>query len=267
KAEKKRPWVQTTYDYLDRPTQKTVAHGQYGTIDSFFSYSGFSLTVTDPDGVKKTEGSDYLGGIIRVIEHTSTGDFTTQYTYNAAGDLLKIKDSLGHITPIEVDTLGRKVKESDPDLGTWFYGYDQRNNLISQSDAKSQTITYTYDELNRITKKSNPDGTATVYTYDSADIVNGIGQPATQSNENVTTRYKAYDRMGRIKELSKTIIHQPHLFTKSIHYDVGGRITSITYPNEKTVFYEYHAGTLLLKSVSDRNGKEYARISQFNPGG
>ncbi|GIW44743.1 MAG: hypothetical protein KatS3mg077_2025 [Candidatus Binatia bacterium] len=54
----------------------------------------------------------------------------------------------------EYDSLGRKVLVSDPDSGTWRYGYDLAGNLVYQNDPKTnQSLRYTYDALNRMTAK------------------------------------------------------------------------------------------------------------------
>jgi YD repeat-containing protein len=83
------------------------------------TYSGFATTITDPDGGKKTEYQDYLGRIIEVDEFAGGQEwYRTTYDYDATGHLLIVTNPLGHSTSIYYDTLGRKIKTTDPQENT-----------------------------------------------------------------------------------------------------------------------------------------------------
>jgi len=74
--------------------------------------------------------NDYLGRLIKVIEQADVDDYITTYEYNAAGDLVQVRDHYGNTTVMDYDTLGRKINMTDPDMGYWQYWYDENDNLI-----------------------------------------------------------------------------------------------------------------------------------------
>ncbi|MDP2941847.1 MAG: RHS repeat-associated core domain-containing protein, partial [Candidatus Omnitrophota bacterium] len=93
------------------------------------------------------------GNITEVTEFTSDGVFKTQYEYDIQNNLTKTTDNQGNSTQIFYDSIGRKLKMVDPDMGTWSYEYDALGNLIKQTDAKGQVLEFTYDALNRLIRK------------------------------------------------------------------------------------------------------------------
>ncbi len=262
------PWQQTSFDPRGRPVSIESADGEYGSVVATFSYSGLSATVIDPDEGSKTETKDYLGRIIQVIEHGDGAAYTTSYTYNAAGDLLTVNDHYKNTTTVNYDTLGRKLSMNDPDMGYWEYTYDPNGNLLTQTDEKLQTVTFAYDELNRVTSKtySTSDPTVT-YIYDNLTIANGRGRLRSVSNTQVTTTYNAYDEMGNVTSVSKTITGDATLYTTQYEYDLSGKVTKTIYPDGYHVSNAFYAGTGLLHAVTGSDAVEYARLSDYEPTG
>ncbi|MGD8944304.1 MAG: FG-GAP-like repeat-containing protein, partial [Desulfobacterales bacterium] len=262
------PWQQTTFDLRNRPEAIESADGEYGSVVAFIDYNGLSTTVTDPDNGSKTERKDYLGRVIQVIEHADQADYTTDYTYNAAGDLLTVRDHSGNTTTINYDTLGRKINMNDPDMGYWEYTYDANGNLLSQLDEKLQKATFTYDELNRISAKiySTSDSTVT-YSYDNLTIPHGRGRLHAVTNAHSATIYNGYDEMGNATSVSKTIAGDVNVYTTRYEYDFSGKVTRTIYPDGYAVSNTYFPGSGLLQTVSGSDGVEYARLSGYAPTG
>ncbi|MCP4668998.1 MAG: hypothetical protein GY849_21895, partial [Deltaproteobacteria bacterium] len=263
------PWVLTTYDYRGRPVEVESPHGEYETIHTTFSYNRLSTTVIDPDQSQKTELKDYLGRIVQVAEHADGGSLQlTTYAYNAAGDLLTVTDHHGNVTTMTYDTLGRKTAMDDPDMGQWQYTHDKNGNLLTQTDARGQVITLTYDALNRKTSKSfsttDPD---VVYTYDNLSIPNGRGRLYSVANGVVTTTYNRYDKMGRIKGVTKTISGDGTPHETLYDYDLSGKPTRTTYPDAYAVYYTYYPGTGLLHTVTGSDAEVFAVYSLYEPTG
>jgi YD repeat-containing protein len=196
------PIKEMYYDKRGRPIEISSNDSVYQWNPTTFSYSGFSTTITDPDGCQKTEIKDYLGRLIHVIEYNNSVQYNTNYSYNAAGDLLSVTDHLGGTpTTMAYDNIGRKTAMTDPDMGAWSYQYDSNGNLISQTDSKGQMITFSYDELNRLlTKTYSISDPQVTYAYDSLSIPNGRGRLASVTNTNVTTVFNEYDAMGRARK-------------------------------------------------------------------
>ncbi|MGD8671065.1 MAG: FG-GAP-like repeat-containing protein, partial [Desulfobacterales bacterium] len=262
------PWQQTNFDLRGRPEIIQNGDGEYGFFALIFSYSGLSTTVEDDDEGSKTEIKDYLGRVIRVVEHADGANYTTDYTYNAAGDLLTVRDHYNNTTTIDYDTLGRKTSMNDPNMGYWEYTYDANGNLLTQTDEKLQTVTFAYDALNRVTSKTySTAGSTVTYQYDNLAISNGRGRLYRVSNAYSTTTYNAYDKMGNVTRESKTIAGNATTHTTRYEYDLAGRITRTIYPDGYAVRNDYHPGSGLLASVRDPQEKLLAYLSNYTPGG
>jgi RHS repeat-associated protein len=262
------PWQRTDFDDLGRPVQIERPDPEYSSVFSTLDYRGFDVTVTDPDGASKTEIKDYLGRVIAVIEHAAEGDQTTTYAYNAAGDLLTVTDHYGNQIRMDYDTLGRRIQLDDPDLGVWTYSYDANGNLITQSDYKSQDITFAYDELNRVTSKSysNADPAVT-YSYDNLSIDNGRGRLYSVTNTLVTDTINGYDPMGRQTSVGKTITGGETVYTTGYRYDLAGKLTRLTYPDNYQLDYTYYPGSGLAAYAAGFDLVTYAFFSDYTAGG
>jgi RHS repeat-associated protein len=259
------PYVQTIYDYLGRPITVQTFNDSGSTATTGYTYSGFSTTTTDPDGNIKIETKDYLGRVVKVQEDTGGG--TTNYTYNAAGDLLSVVDNNNNTTSMAYDTLGRKKTMTDPDMGYWQYtSYDGNGNLLTQIDAKIQTITFTYDKLNRVlTKTYSTSDPSVTYAYDSG--TNGKGLLYSVTNSNATTVNDSYDAMGRVKSVTKTITGDSSSRNTLYTYDLSGKVLTTTYPGGYIVTNSYYAGANLLYRVTGSDSVIYAAISNYQPAG
>jgi RHS repeat-associated protein len=262
------PWQQTTFDYRGRPLAIESADGEYGSAVTTFTYSGLTTTVTDPDGSQKAQIKDHPGRIVEIIEQADQSNLKTTYAYNAAGDLLQVKDHYGNTTTISYDTLSRKLSMNDPDMGFWEYTYDANGNLITQTDEKLQTVNFKYDALNRVTSKTySTSDPAVAYAYDNRTIPNGIGQRFSVSNTRVTTTYDAYDEMGNVTGLSKAIIGDPNVYATRYAYDLSGKVTETIYPDGYQVTHKFYPGTGLLEAVTGSDAVEYARSTNYEPTG
>ena len=262
------PWTQTNFDKRGRPDTVDNSDGEYGSVATTFSYSGLSTTVTDPDGGSKTERKDYLGRVVQVIEHADDENYDTNYVYNVAGDLLQVTDYYGKTTTINYDSLGRKLNMTDQDMGYWEYTYDENGNLQTQIDQKNQTVTFAYDVLNRIESKSYSTSDPTVnYSYDNLTTPNGRGRLSIVTNSQVTTTYNAYDEMGRVKSVSKTIEGDGNTYTTQYNYDLSGKLQQTIYPDGYQVNHTFYPGTGLLEAVIGSDLVEYARNTGYEPTG
>jgi len=279
------PWSQTFFDDHSRPEEVRTQDSTLGVISAYYAYDGLSTTITDPDGGKKTEKKNYLGKLIQVTEYNQENgswvQYLTNYTYNAAGDMLTVTNHYGNVTTINYDTLGRKTSMTDPDMGTWHYTYDAGGNLLTQTDAvigqdqqNHQSINFTYDALNRVLTKTytnslNPQkNPAVTYTYDNLSISNGRGRLYSVANANSTTTITAYDTMGRTLSSSKTITGSLLQAITQYTYDLAGKTLTMTYPDTYRVNYLYYAGSgLLWKVVGNSDSREYARLEDYEPSG
>lgn len=253
--------------------------------------AGFGTVITDPDGNRKTEIRDGLGRLIRVIEHGSDEDdfpydHTTNYTFNAAGDLIsvdRINPETGGImtNSITYNSLGQKTTMNDPDMGLWKYTYDLNGNLeetifyknVIGIDDDIEWETNTYDELNRILKTvrthdsssaqfttDNPD---TEYIYDVGD--KGLGKLYIQKQGSIQDAFHAYDSMGRVSNMTRTVSGMAA--NTRYTYDKGGNLKTMTYPDDYGVTYNYHPGTSQIINVTHGSEASLVTFSDYSPTG
>lgn len=160
----------------------------------------------------------------------------TNYTYDLLGNLTSVKDPMGHPTTMVYDAASRKRFMSDPDMGEWYYEYDNAGNLIYQTDARFQTLAFTYDELNRLTEKRLGIGGPMLASYGYDSIASGnfgkgyrtsmtaYDPPGTVSNSASWT----YDKFGRVIQENRQVNGGSYTF--AFGYTQGNVPVSITYP-------------------------------------
>ncbi len=160
----------------------------------------------------------------------------TRYTYDLLGNLTSVTDPMGHVTTMVYDAASRKRHMSDPDMGEWYYEYDNTGNLIYQTDAKFQTLAFSYDELNRLTEKRLGIGGPLLASYGYDSVANGnfgkgyrtsmtaYNPPGTVSNSASWT----YDKLGRVIQENRQVNGGSYTF--AFGYTQGNVPVSVTYP-------------------------------------
>ena len=126
-----------------------------------------------------------------------------------------------------------------PDRGTSTYWYDAAGNVTRSEDGRGQIVDYNRDILGRVTQKV-PQGHSAetvTYTWDTGGLSGSydVGRLGAITDASGTTQFK-YDHRGN------TLIQQQTVGTSSAAqlvyaYDLGDRITQITYPSGRTVYY------------------------------
>ncbi len=227
-----------TYDTLGRVTSTTNPDSTKETT----VYDHWTESVYDENNHRKDYVKDASGNIIAVNEYNNGDKYTTEYEYSTADDLLKITDSNGNDIAYTYDSLGRKTRLDDSDLGVWHYSYDSAGNIISQSDNKGNTITMQYDKLGRLITKTSSGG-AINYYYD----IDKKGTLTRVETPSVTIKYTYDNKLRTIKE--ERII-DGITFTTAFTYDSADRLVSKKLPDRTTVAYTYNTQGEI-DSVSD----------------
>jgi RHS repeat-associated protein len=268
-----RPKVSFLYDAMGRAIRVINPDRSYSTT----GYPTWATVSIDENGHRKYAYHDAYGRIIIVYEYKGADGrspqypyqkyslySTTEYKYDTLGNLVKVIDDknnstgTSHLTQIWYDSLGRKVKMSDPDMGVWTYEYDAVGNLKRQIDAKNQVLTFEYDALNRLkSKKGSLKGqsspwesrpiTLATYSYDSGSY--GIGRLAKITDLSGSTEF-FYDKLGReIKSVK--IVNNSGAYTVERTYDPLDRLISLQYPDGEIVTYTYNPqGITQVKGLS-----------------
>jgi RHS repeat-associated protein len=236
------PPVQYTYDLAGRLLTTTDPDGSVSAV----SYDDWSVTVTDANGHSTRRTSDAYGRLATVEEFVNGQTLTTTYAYDVLDQLMQVTDAAGNVTRITYDSLGRKIRMDDPDMGVWTYTYDDVDNLKTQTDARGAVIAFAYDALNRLTQKSYTVPPASsiqlpasvVYSYDDAAKPFSKGRLTGITDGSGSSSFE-YDNLGRLTKESKTIDGVTYTVQRS--YDLLGRVTSLTYPDNEVANYTYNA--------------------------
>ncbi len=230
-------WTTQSYDALGR--LRSITNPDSSTRTNAYSVNQVSLT----DEAQHTwvQSYDSLGRLSSVVEDAGSAPKTTNYTYDALGDLLTVsQQGMSGDTPrsrsFTYDSLSRLLTTNNPESGNVCYGtwnnwtvgsypcsngYDANGNLLLKTDARGQVVNYSYDALNRMTQKwsfgSYTPWSMKTWTYDVAPsgwggvtVTNATGRLAFVSDLNTSSdpnkpqqvKFYSYDTMGRLKVLS-----------------------------------------------------------------
>src|SRR5204863_1779217 len=117
-----------------------------------YSYSGHTVTITDPAGHQNKQDTDALGRLSSVYEPDVTNGnaltIMTSYTYDVINDLLQGTQGSETRTS-SFDSLGRATSVTMPEAGQVQYQYNSFDQIVQRIDARGVITAYTYDTLNR----------------------------------------------------------------------------------------------------------------------
>ncbi|MFH1722947.1 MAG: RHS repeat-associated core domain-containing protein [Candidatus Altiarchaeota archaeon] len=231
--------IQYSYDSLDRVVRVTNPDGTYKS----FTYLHWVTNATDENGHVKEYVKDAYGRIVEVREYNGGDVYSTTYDYDAADNLLKITDHEGNDFLFEYDTLGRKTKMVDPDLGEWLYSYDAAGNLVWQRDARGIESQFFYDDLNRLTDAHYPTPSNNIHYFYDQPLKGTLSSVLVEGGLGLDYQYDQ-----RLRKTGETWNTDDGTWMLSWTYDSMDRPTSFTTPRE-TISYVYN-GQGLIESVS-----------------
>jgi len=253
------------------------------------AYDGVYTTVTDQAGKQRRQKVDAMGRVIRLDEPTSTGlgsttspNQFTSYDYDVLDNLLRITQISGATTQyrfFKYDSLSRLIREKQVEqtvntsynlsdalntAGTWTRKLDYNSSgLVTDDwDARGVHSQLVYDDLNRVTSVSYSDGTTPTahYYYDSQTLPTGHPDLSSFTNysagrllavtygSGATGNYFVYNNMGRVTNQFQ--VTGSSTYSMAYAYNVGGLLTSETYPSTRALTYSYDDAARL-SQVSD----------------
>jgi RHS repeat-associated protein len=238
-----------TYTYGDttHPGDLTAIKDPLGHTTSLtYNAAGDIASKTDPAGDKTTYPSyNVLDEPLSVVTPrgnvtgATPSQFTTAYTYDAAGNRLTVTDPLGHKTTSTYDPDGNVATVTDPRTNLTTYTYDADNrqtkvartngttllssydgdgNLLSQTDGANQATSYTYDAFDHLVTVTDPLSRTTTYTYDPLGLLSNLTDPAGR-----TTTY-SYSPTQELASIGYSDGTTPAV---AFGYDANGRRTSM----------------------------------------
>lgn len=170
-------WNNYYYDYYDRITAFAEASGHATT----YSYNGLSKTTTE-DGITTTRTYDVLGRLISSTDPAGTityalapdgqpnsittpGNVTTTFTYNTKRQRISMDDPSAGTTEYEYDAAGNIYKVTDARGKIALYYYDLTGRLI-KTEYPEVTVNRTYNSRNQLTYVTSTNGVSKQMTYD-----------------------------------------------------------------------------------------------------
>ena len=185
--------VDYTYTSAGEPRTATAIDGShqtfgYDTAGRLTSHT--DLTSAGQTLVDDSYSLDEVGNPTSITHHTSAGDQTDTYTYDARDQLTGVCYDTTTCTGAtdyvswQYDPSGNRTQETRP-AGTTTYAYDATTGQLTGTSGPGGSRSFNYDSQGELTS----DGT-TGYTY------NPDGTVATQTTAAVTTSY-SYDGDGR----------------------------------------------------------------------
>jgi RHS repeat-associated protein len=253
--------VQAEYNANQNLTRFTTAGATY---DYTYDENGNLIREVDPLG--DTIGMSYTKTLNQLASVTDPDGNTTQYAYNAAGDLVSTTYADGSTTSASYNSLGLTTSTTDARGQAIAYQYNPAGQVIEETFADGTDDLYTYDSTGNLLTTTDSTGTTT-YTYNSANQLTGVSYPTGEA------LLYSYDTGGRRIKL----VDSTSGFTVNYNYDAVGRLQSLTGANDATlVTYQYdEVGRLAEQDNANGTYTTYAydadgnllHLINYGPGG
>jgi RHS repeat-associated protein len=236
-----------TYDSTGALTGITNALNQTMKTTSHLP-GGLPQSVVDPNGVETDLTYDSRFRLLSRTINTTAGPLTTNYTYDAAGNLLST-------------TL--------PDDSSLLNSYDNAHRLTSVTDLFNQTIAYVLDpagdrtQVTVLDASGNPQRTRSEKFDALARLQNdigGAGQSTSFTYDALGNLVTVSDPLSRLTQRVFDALNRPIKVTDpakgatAVNYDAHNRITSLTDPNGAVTRYVYDGFGELIQQVSPDSG-------------
>jgi RHS repeat-associated protein len=225
-------------------TSQTAGYGTTSAATTSYTYDPTTngvASMTDPRGHTTNYTYDANGNLLTVTDPLS---HTTTYTYDSLNDPLTVTDPLSHTTTYTYDsdgnplTASRLLSGSTYRTTTYTYGDSSNPGMVTSiTDPRGKVTSYAYDSHGNLTQVTDPDGNVTKYGYDTAgrrtSMIAPSGNITGASPSQWTTTY-AYNAFGELTSVTDPLSH-----VTSYTYDADGNRSSMTDPDSNTTNYTY----------------------------
>lgn len=178
------PLAHTTTYVWDDAGNRVTRIVEEGVRQTDYSYAGGRIaaeTVTNLSsngvlGQSLTTRYNYTfhpnGLVATTTEDGPLSGDTVTYTYSAVGDLVEVKNGLGHAVQYSgYDAMGRPGRVTGANGEVTEIAYDVRGRVTAVKaivNGAAQTTTYSYNSLGQLTSVQAPDGQQRNFVYDAA---------------------------------------------------------------------------------------------------
>lgn len=196
-----------------------------------YDAGGRAIRFTDSAGRITTYSYDQRDLLLSVTENTASGtcalapcNVRTQYGYDRAGNLVQVIDARGlQVQSRSYNAADELIAVRDGLNRSTGYSYDGGGRVIGKVDPRGSAfnITYSYDAVDRLTgiTAGNPANLSPI-----ALAYNGRGERTSLADGTGTTTFQ-YDPLGRITQVSA-----PQTGTVGYGYNGRGDRTQLNYP-------------------------------------
>ncbi len=261
-------YIATTYDDHNRPTQVTLPDGTTKKIAYDMIHK--KVTSTEAYGTANAQTTlRILNSRGKTISKILPNGLAANFVYDPLQRLTTTIDPYGISATYVYDSIGRLSSTTDPDRGHTTYQYDNFGHFQSKTDAEGQTVSYTYDRLGRmLTKTLQTSGSTTQsfsYVYDDPAVTNGKGNLTQYTDSNGPVTAYAYDNLGQIANVRKTIGGKNYVFGQT--YDPQGRQDTFTFPDGLTQ-RDFYGPSGLTNQINlyatDGTATNYAQYTRYD---
>jgi YD repeat-containing protein len=217
------------YDVLGRPVRIIDTDGS----SRYVEYDRRVTTITDERKNKKEYKTDAYGVVTFIREMNGAETYGTAYKYDPRANLVSITDYLGNKLEFKYDSLGRMIRQDDPDMGSWEYSYDRVNNLLTQKDNRGVKVRFIYDDLDRVVFRDYPNDEDVKYYYDEK-------LKGTLSRIEYEIGSFSYEYDSRYRETQEKKVIDGHEWTTKWTYDPADRVYTIEYPGGRVIHLLYN---------------------------
>ena len=192
------------------------------------------------------------------IKETDANGNSYQYTYDARGNMLTMKDPLNQVSTYAYSSNYNQVTSlTDPKGNQYAMSYDGNGNLIQLTEPGNLTYAATYNSNGNILSSTDPKGNIYSYTYDSYGNPISVSGPngyhatlATDARGNLlsytdarnNTHHGEYDILNRLKK-----IIDPATNARQFTYDAEGNVISAINKNNEKSLLNYDASNRIVK--------------------
>jgi RHS repeat-associated protein len=204
---------------------------------------------------------------------TDPNGHTTSYTYDADDELTKVKEPNGTVTETGYDSMGQVTSQTDGNKHTTEYKRNALEEVEEEVNPLGKKTLEEYNAAGYLVKLTDPKGRTTTYTYDPANRLTEVsyssGNPSavkyeynkdgdrTQMTDGTGTTKYEYDQLDRLTESENG-----HKEVIKYEYNLANDPTKITYPNGKAITRGYDKDERLEK-VTD--WLEHTTKFAYNP--
>ncbi|WP_196219364.1 RHS repeat-associated core domain-containing protein [Leptospira santarosai] len=243
-----------TVSYLYDSENKTISVSDTSGKKADITYSGFTTnSVTSVNSNPISTISVSRNAVGNILSKTENGK-TIQYQYDSNSKTTQIKDPEGKNVNFTFDLLGHKLSQTTVNTGTTTFQYSVSGKVLEQRNANGSFLTYQYDPLDRLLRvvgnASNGSTQTVQLTYDETGVTNGVGKLTSILDSIGKTDFQ-YDARGNQTKIRKYLNQEDLTLIFLKDYDLGNKITTLTYPNGSVIHNQYTPGGYLTSVTMD----------------